>query len=286
MDPFRVLKIGIAVNIALSLIKIITGAIYSSIGLTSDGIHSLSDVVGTAIGYIGVKLSSKPPDRTHPFGHSRFEPLFAFIIGIILMLSAYEIGKEALRRIWLAESIEVNEIMLGIAVFSIFSKELLTQYTLKAGKLHKNQILIADAYHHRSDVLSSIAVLAGLLLQKFGFIYGDSIAGIFVAILIAKMAYEIMEKNIHYLTGLSADEKTIEEIVRRAKSVEGVEGVHDVRAHYVGTHLQVDIHVDVSGRKTLKEAHDIGLKVKEKLKEIEEIGEVFVHIDAYDDRKT
>ncbi|AIY90623.1 cation diffusion facilitator family transporter [Geoglobus acetivorans] len=279
MNPYRVLAVGIVANIGIAAIKIITGILYSSLALISDGIHSISDILGTSIGYIGVRISSKPPDKTHPFGHSRFEPLFAFIIGVILILTAYEIGREALKRISSAEFIQVNEIMLGVVIFSIVSKEALTQYTLRAGKRLNNQILIADAYHHRSDVLSSIAVLAGLLFQKFGFIYGDSLAGIAVAAMIAKAAFEIMEKNIHYLTGMCPAEETLEKIKDAAESVDGVEGIHDLRAHYVGKDLQVDIHIEVSEDKTLKEAHDIGTEVKKRLREIEEVGEAFVHID-------
>ncbi|WP_457753023.1 cation diffusion facilitator family transporter [Thermococcus sp.] len=278
-EVYKPIWISIIGNVLLALLKIVVGFIYSSLALVSDGVHSLSDVVTSVIGLIGIRISSKPPDRSHPFGHSRFEPLFAFFMGLILLLVAYEIARDSIGRVLEGSSIEVNSIMLGVAVFSIIFKEGMTQYTLWVGKKLDNQILIADAYHHRSDVLSTIAVLIGLLAEKFGFRYGDSLAGLIVAIFIAKVALEIVMRNVNYLTGTSPPFEICEKIEKIALSVDNVVGVHDLRAHYVGPKLHVELHIEVLPNLTLKEAHDVSEEVKRRIEELEEVEMAFVHVD-------
>ncbi|ADT84912.1 cation diffusion facilitator family transporter [Thermococcus barophilus] len=278
-EVYKPIWFSIIGNVLLALLKIAVGFMYSSLALISDGVHSLSDVVTSIIGFIGIRISSKPPDRSHPFGHSRFEPLFAFFMGLALLLVAYEIARDSIGRVLEGTSIEVNSIMLGVAVFSIIFKEGMTQYTLWVGKKLNNQILIADAYHHRSDVLSTIAVLIGLLAEKFGFRYGDSLAGLIVAIFIAKVALEIVMRNVNYLTGTSPPFEICERIKKIALSVDNVVGVHDLRAHYVGPKLHVELHIEVPPNLTLKEAHDVSEEVKRRIEELEEVEMAFVHVD-------
>ncbi len=278
-EVYRPLIASILGNVLLAILKVFVGFLYSSLALISDGIHSLSDVVTSIVGYFGVKIASKPADKTHPFGHSRFESLFAFFIGILLFLVAYEIARDALKRIFSGHVIEVNSVMLAVVVISIVSKEAMTQYALRVGKKLNNQILVADAYHHRSDALSSVAVLIGLLLQRLGFTYGDALAGLVVALLVGKAAAEIVFKNVNYLTGTSPPFELCEKIKETALSVEGVVGVHDLRAHYVGTKLHVELHIEVPPHITLKEAHDISEEVKRKIEDLDEVEAAFVHVD-------
>ncbi|WP_456394876.1 cation diffusion facilitator family transporter [Thermococcus sp.] len=266
-------------NVFLAAVKIAAGLAYSSLALISDGVHSLSDVVTSIIGLIGIRISSRPPDKNHPFGHSRFEPLFAFFMGLALLLVAYEIGRDSLGRMMEGRAIEVNSIMLGVAVFSIAFKEFMTRYALNVGRKLNNQILIADAYHHRSDVLSTIAVLFGLLTEKFGFRYGDSLAGLTVALLIAKVALEIVTRNINFLTGTSAPSEVCERIKKTALGVEGVVGVHDLRTHYVGPKLHVELHIEVPPGLDLKKAHDISEEVKRRIERLDAVDTAFVHVD-------
>ena len=278
-SAYKPLMVSIFGNILLAILKIAIGFIYSSLALMSDGVHSLSDVITSIIGYFGVKIASKPADKSHPFGHSRFEPLFAFFIGMALFLVAYEIGRDSLERMLSSYVLEVNALMLGVTVVSILSKEAMTRYSLKVGRKLNNQILIADAYHHRSDALSSVAVLIGLLLQKFGFSYGDALAGFMVALLIGKVAVEVVLKNVSYLTGTSPPFELCERIKETTLSVKGVEGVHDLRAHYVGPKLHVELHIEVSPKLTLKEAHDISEEVKNRIENLDEVEIAFVHVD-------
>ena len=266
-------------NVLLALLKLAVGFIYSSIALISDGVHSLSDVVTSVIGYAGIRISSKPPDESHPFGHSRFEPLVAFLIGEALLIVAYEIGRDSVYRIIHGGLIEVNSIMLGVTVLSILAKEAMFRYSIHVGRRLDSQILIADAYHHRSDALSSLAVLVGLSLQRLGFEYGDALAGLVVALFLVKVSLEIVLENVGYLTGKAPPFEVCDEIRNRAMSVPNVLGVHDLRAHYVGNRLHVELHIEVPPELSLKEAHDASEEVKRRIEELPEVERAFVHVD-------
>ncbi|NJE43024.1 cation diffusion facilitator family transporter [Thermococcus sp. GR6] len=278
-EIYKPLWVSIIGNVLLAFIKLIVGFLYSSIALMSDGVHSLSDVVTSVIGYLGIKISSKPPDRSHPFGHSRFEPLVAFLIGEALIIVAYEIGRDAVGRMLRGEVIEVNSVMLAVTILSILTKEAMFRYSVHVGRKLNSQILVADAYHHRSDALSSVAVLAGLETQKLGFQYGDSLAGLIVTLFLVKVSLDIILENVGYLTGQAPPFEVCEEIKRRALSVSNVLGVHDLRAHYVGSKLHVELHIEVPPELTLKEAHDISEEVRERIEEIEDVDRAFVHVD-------
>jgi len=278
-EIYRPIWVSIIGNVLLAVVKLVVGFLYSSIALISDGVHSLSDVITSVAGYFGIKVASKPPDKDHPFGHSRFEPLVAFLIGEALLLVAYEIGRDSLMRLLHGESIEVNGIMLGVTLLSILAKEAMFRYSVYIGRKLNSQILIADAYHHRSDVLSSVAVLIGLVLQRFGFSRGDALAGLVVAVFLVKVSFEIILENVGYLTGKAPSFEICEEIKRRAMSVPNVLGIHDLRAHYVGSRLHVELHVEVPPDLSLKEAHDVSEEVKRKIEEIPEVDRVFVHVD-------
>ncbi|GAB6136495.1 cation diffusion facilitator family transporter [Thermococcus prieurii] len=278
-EIYKPIWVSIIGNVLLAIMKLSVGFIYSSIALISDGVHSLSDVVTSVAGYFGIKVASKPPDKDHPFGHSRFEPLVALLIGEALLVVAYEIGRDSVERLLHGEHITVNSIMLGVTVVSILAKELMFRYSVYVGRKLNSQILIADAYHHRSDVLSSVAVLVGLGLQKFGFQYGDALAGLVVAVFLVKVSFEIILENVGYLTGRAPSFEICEEIKRRALSVPNVLGIHDLRAHYVGNKLHVELHIEVPPGLSLKEAHDVSEEVKKRIEEIPEVERVFVHVD-------
>ncbi|ASJ08237.1 transporter [Thermococcus siculi] len=278
-EIYRPIWLSIIGNVLLAALKLAVGFLYSSIALISDGVHSLSDVVTSVIGYAGIRISSKPPDKSHPFGHSRFEPLVAFLIGEALLIVAYEIGRDAVYRILHGGAIEVNSLMLGVTVLSILVKELMFRYSVHVGRKLNSQILIADAYHHRSDSLSSLAVLIGLGAQRIGFEYGDALAGLVVALFLLKVSLDIILQNVGYLTGQAPSFEVCEKIKGRALGVPNVLGVHDLRAHYVGNKLHVELHIEVPPGISLKEAHDASEEVKKRIEELPEVEVAFVHVD-------
>ncbi|WP_297070255.1 cation diffusion facilitator family transporter [Thermococcus sp.] len=278
-EVYRPIWLSIVGNIILSLAKLAVGFLYSSIALVSDGVHSLSDVLTSVVGYFGIRVSSRPPDKSHPFGHSRFEPLVAFLIAEALLVVAYEIGRDAFFRLRHEIPLDVNGLMLGVAVVSILAKEGMFRYSAHVGRKLNSQILIADAYHHRSDALSSLAVLVGLVAQRFGFEYGDSLAGLVVVIFLLKVSFGIILQNVGYLTGQAPSFEVCEEIRNRALGVPNVLGVRDLRAHYVGNKLHVELHIEVPQELTLRGAHDISHEVKKRIEELPEVGVAFVHVD-------
>ena len=278
-EIYKPIWLSIIGNVLLAVVKLVVGFLYSSIALISDGVHSLSDVITSVVGYFGIRVSSKPADRSHPFGHSRFEPLVAFLIGEALLIVAYEIARDSVERLLGGETLEVNMIMLGVTMVSIIAKEGMFRYSVHVGRKLNSQILIADAYHHRSDVLSSVAVLIGLLLQKFGFSRGDALAGLVVAVFLVKVSFEIILENVGYLTGRAPPFEICDEIKKRALSVPNVLGIHDLRAHYVGSKLHVELHIEVPDGLDLKEAHDISEEVKRRIEEMPEVDVAFIHVD-------
>ena len=276
---YKPVWVSILGNVLLAAMKLIVGVAYSSIALISDGVHSLSDVVTSVGGYFGIKVSQKPADAGHPFGHSRFEPLVAFIMGEVLLVVAYGIARDAVLRILHPVAETVNVLMICVAVVSIASKEGMFRYSYSVGRRLNNQILIADSYHHRSDALSSVAVLIGLLAQRLGFQYGDAVAALLVTAFLVKVSIDIIMTNVKYLTGSSPSKDTCREILSRALSVDGVKGVHDLRAHYVGTKLHVELHIEVPPGTDLKRAHDIAEEVKRRVETIDDVEVAFVHVD-------
>ncbi|WP_423792049.1 cation diffusion facilitator family transporter [Methanocaldococcus indicus] len=273
------LIVSIFGNIVLSVIKIFVGYIYNSISLISDGFHSLSDVITSIIGYYGIKISQMPEDENHPYGHSRFETLFSLIIGLALLLTGFELLKMSIDKIINIGTVEVNAIVLGVAILSIIIKELMTQYSLYIGRKYNNSILIADAYHHRSDVLSTIVVLVGLILEKFGFIYGDGLAGVIVSLMVAKAAIDICKDSIDKLTGKSPSNEILNKIKETVLKIDGVKGYHDLKAHYVGPDIFVEIHVEVDKDLSAKELHDLETKITKEIENIKGIKRAYVHLD-------
>ncbi|CAB49593.1 cation diffusion facilitator family transporter [Pyrococcus abyssi] len=278
-EELKPLIVSIIGNTVLGVVKLVVGLFNLSIALISDGIHSLSDTVTSVVGFVGVKLSKKPPDESHPFGHSRFEPLFAFFMGELLIVVAYEIARDSLGRMLSRETIRLTPTMVIVALLSILVKELMTRYALSVGKRLDNKIIIADAYHHRSDVLSTIVVLVGFGLQRLGIWFGDALAGFVVALFVGKVGVEILLENVNYLTGRAPPYEVCKKIEEVARSVDGVLGVHDLRAHYVGTKLHVELHIEVSPETSLKKAHDISEEVKRKVESLPEVSEAFIHVD-------
>ncbi len=273
------LWLSIVGNVVLSLVKLAVGVAYGSVALVSDGVHSLSDVLTSIIGLWGLRVSLKPPDSSHPFGHARFEPLVAFMLGEILLLVSYEIGKEAILQIFHKTQREVNFVLIYVAGISIIAKEVMARYALYVGKRYNNQILIADAYHHRSDALSSVVVVVGLLAQKLGFSYGDALAALIVAIMLVKLSWDIMRKNVKFLTGEAPPCEILDRIKREVLKHPNVVGVHNLRAHYVGTNLHVQVHIEVPSECSLEKAHSIEKDIEKAIESLDVVDKAFVHVD-------
>lgn len=285
----RTSLVGAAVNLVLSLLKIGAGILGQSYALIVDGIHSLSDLLSDLLVWIAGRQASQAPDQEHPYGHARFETVATLVLGAILGAVAIGIAWDAVERLFRTETLlRPGPIALVAALASILTKEWLYWYTLGYAKRVRSEMLRANAWHHRSDAISSIVVLVGIAGTLVGLAYLDAIAAILVCLMIAKIAWDLIWEALRELvdTGLQAERlAAVRDLIQ---SVGGVRDLHLLRTRKHGGSVTVDVHVLLIDPKvSVSEGHMISLAVEERLKaEIDEINDVTVHIDPEDDERT
>ncbi len=266
-------------NIVLAILKAGFGYIIGSYALIADGFHSVSDIVTTVVVLIAINVSSKPPDKRHPYGHGQAEPIAAKILGIILIFTG------GLLVVNTAQNFYRGQHQLGltgfwIAIFSIIVKEIMFRYTYRVGEETDNQALIADAWHHRSDAVSSIAAAIGIMGSYLGYEIFDPLAGIIVALMIARVGWKVTLDAINSLMIAAPSDKKLSEIEQMVLSVMGVERVAELKAHYNGVDLYIDLKILVDYSITVLEGHQIASEVKKKIiDEFPEASEVLIHVD-------
>jgi len=277
--------IGAIVNTILSVVKIIVGVIGQSQSLIADGIHSVSDLVSDALVYITARKSHHAPDAEHPYGHGRFETMATMALGGFLILVATGIVWDAFARMLSPEKLlEPSAITMIAAGFSILANEGLFQYTLRIGRNVKSNLLIANAWHHRSDAVSSIVVLVGIVGTMSGLPYLDAVAAIGVGVMVGKIGWDLGWGAAQELVDLGLSDERIALIKQIIHSIDGAEDFHMLRTRSLGGHAAVDVHVLVSPWLSVSEGHMISLMVEQRLKaELEEIEDVTIHIDVEDD---
>ncbi|MCM3712687.1 cation diffusion facilitator family transporter [Halalkalibacter oceani] len=282
--------VGIVGNVILAIIKAVVGIMANSRALIADAVHSASDVVGSVVVLIGVRAAKLPPDQDHPYGHGKAESVAAIIVSVLLFLVGFEIALSAGRSFF--EPVEVPKVLAIYAVlFSIFAKELMFRYKYHLGKTYKSDALMTDAWHHRSDVFSSIAALIGIgaallgdYLQISWLVYGDAAASAFVAFLIGKMAWSLGKQSIHNALDHVLHEEDTVEMKRAASNVDGVLNIDEFFAREHGHYVIIDIKVAVNPDISVEEGHTIGKKVKERLLEEKYVQDVLVHINPYKEK--
>ncbi len=284
-EALKVSKITIVINVVLSIIKLIAGIIAHSSAMISDAIHSASDVVSTVIVIIGVKLSNKESDKTHPYGHERFECVASIILSTILIITGVGIGITGFEKIISGEYknfVIPGVIALIAAVISIIVKEAMYWYTRSVAKKINSGALMADAWHHRSDSLSSIGSFIGILGARFGYLILDSIASIVIAIFIIKAGAEIFIETIRKMTDEACDEKTVNKIYEVINKQTGVMRIDEVKTRKFGNKIYVDVEISADGEKTLTETHEIAEKIHKSIEEeIEFVKHCMVHVNPY-----
>jgi len=266
----RVTLVGTAVNIILTVGKIAAGIVGRSSAMVSDGIHSLSDLVSDIIVLVFVRISSQGKDEDHDFGHGKFETLATLMVAVLLLVVAGKMiwsgVEDIIAVINGAELLPPSMIAFAAAVISIVSKELLYHYTVKVGKKVDSPVVIANAWHHRTDAFSSIGSMIGiggaiLLGNKFTIL--DPIAGCIIAIMIIVSAIQIAMPAIRELLDVSLPKQMEDEIENLAHSVKGVENIHCLKTHRNGPSIIIEAHLVVDPNITVVEAHDISTEVEE-----------------------
>lgn len=279
----RVSIITVIVNILLSVIKIIVGTIGFSSAIVADGIHSLSDVFTTIIAFLGVIMSAKKADDDHQYGHEKFEPVMSKILATVLIITAAFIGYKGIVNINNVENLVTpSKLNLIVAIISIITKEWMYRYTIVASVQINSSALRADAWHHRSDAMSSVGSLIGVGGAIFGVTILDPIASIVIAMIILKVAVEIYLKSIDEIMDKAANEETINRINELIMSVEGVLSVDELLTRQHVAFLYVDVEIGVKGELSLWESHEIAEKVHHLIEEkIESVKHCMVHVNPY-----
>ncbi len=275
-------RVSILANAFLSVFKLIAGILGRSGAMISDAVHSFSDVFSTIIVMIGMYFSGREADETHPYGHDRFESVASVVLSAILIITAYGIGRTGVQAIMNgAQNTPVpGMIALVAAIVSILVKEAMFHYTKAGAKKIKSDALMADAWHHRSDALSSIGSLIGIGGAMLGYKILDPIASLVICLFILKAAYEILISAVDKMVDKAVDEETMEQIRSIILEEPGVLAIDDIKTRKFGSGFYVDIEIAADGSQTLTEAHDIAEAVHDRLEEeMSAIMHVMVHVN-------
>jgi cation diffusion facilitator family transporter len=249
--------IGIVTNLALSVVKVVVGYLAGSLALVADGVHSFSDLTTDAVVLIGLWLGSKKADRSHPYGHGRAETFSAGLIAVILVLVGGAMIYYATISIAEDKTNVPRFAVLIAAVVSIVSKEWLYRITRRAAVESHSPSLYANAWHHRSDALSSIAVAIGFISLLFGFGHGDQVAAIAVGLMIAWVGVRLIGDTLQELTEGAVDQDTIEHVQRIINGNSAVRQWHQLRTRMVGREIFLDVHILVDPNLNVAAAHEI-----------------------------
>lgn len=279
----RVSAVSIIGNIALSVFKMLAGILARSGAMISDAVHSASDVFSTIIVIIGVKLSAKASDDDHPYGHERLECVAAIVLAVILLISGLFIGYTALQNLMPenAQKLAVPGVLALIAAaVSIIGKEAMYWYTRFYAKRLDSGALMADAWHHRSDALSSVAALIGIAGARMGLPRLDAVASLAICLFIGKVAYDIFKDAIDKMVDRSCSEETEREIAACALEQEGVLGIDLIQTRLFGNKIYVDIEIRADATITLEHSHEIAHQVHNAIEEkFEKVKHIMVHVN-------
>lgn len=278
---------SIAVNLMLSIFKLIAGLMASSGAMISDAIHSASDVFSTIIVIIGVKISGKASDEDHPYGHDRFECVASIILAILLGVTGVGIGLTGVQKLTAGhyDTLAVPGVLaLAAAVISIVVKEIMYWYTRNAAKKINSGALMADAWHHRSDAMSSVGAFVGIFGARMGFPILDPLASVVICLLIVKASVDIFRDAIDKMVDRSCDEKTEKEMRETILKVDGVKRIDLLQTRLFGSKMYVDIEIAADGAQTLDAAHEIAEKVHHAIEEtFTEVKHCMVHVNPIHD---
>lgn len=282
-EGMKVSVISIIGNVFLFIFKFIAGIIGKSNAMISDSIHSLSDVLSTIVVMIGLKLASKKEDVSHPYGHERIECVASFILAIFLFITGLGIGWMGIKTIFFENYSEIKTptlIALIAAIISIITKEAMYWYTRSVAKKIKSDALMADAWHHRSDALSSIGSLIGIGGAMMGFKLLDSIASIIICLCIIKVSYDIFMDSVDKMVDKACNSDFINKICDLVLSTNGVLNIDLIKTRLFGNKIYIDLEIAANQDLTLKEAHKIAQEVHDKIENnYEDVKHCMVHVN-------
>jgi cation diffusion facilitator family transporter len=280
----RVTYTGILVNILLAGAQVISGFFAHSQALIADGMHTLADLLSDFVVLFAAQHAAKAADEDHPYGHGRFETLTSIFLGIALIGVALGIGYRGILSIANPTEQTIEPYALFFALLAILSKEFLYRYTIKAAREIKSTLLESNALHHRSDVFSSIVVIAGVGAQLSGAPHMDALAAIIVAVMISLMGLHLVKKSFAELIDTSLDQELLDKVKQHILNTGGVVAIHSLRSRSMGGMGYIDTEIRVNPRLSVSEAHYISLHLEQSVKKnFTEISDITVHIDPVAD---
>ena len=282
-EAMKVSTVSIVVNVLLSLFKLLAGVIAHSGAMISDAIHSASDVFSTIIVMVGIHLAGRKSDKEHPYGHERMECVAAIVLATVLAVTGLGIGWAAIQSI-AKESTGVvvvpGVLALVAAVVSILTKEGMFLYTRFHAKKIDSSSLMADAWHHRSDALSSVGALVGIAASRMGYPLMDPLASLVICVFIEKAALDIFKDAINKMVDKACDEDTEQAIRECAEKQPGVIRVDMLKTRVFGNKIYVDLEIGADGNETLRDAHAVAERVHDHIeKEIPKVKHIMVHVN-------
>ena len=283
----RVTLWGVLVNVLLASTKLVGGIFGQSHALIADGLHSVSDLASDGMVLLAAKHAGEDADEDHPYGHERFETIATVALGTLLVIVGLGIAYDAILRLISDENILTPDpFTLWIAAFSILSNEALYHYTKHVGNNIRSKLLIANAWHHRSDAISSIVVFIGIAGTQLDMPKLDAYAAIVVALMIAKIGIELGYHSMQELVDKGLDPETVQKVREKILEHEDVRHLHMLRSRTMGHKALVDVHIEVAPKLSVSEGHHISETVEKSLMDnFEEINDVTVHIDPEDDEQ-
>ena len=273
-EIYKVTLVGSVSNVALLTFKFIAGILGHSSAMIADAVHSLSDFITDVVVLVFVSISAKPRDKSHDYGHGKFETIASFLIGLALVAAATGIIVSGVLKLvawWGGDDLAApGWIALWAALLSILIKELLYQYTVRKGRKYNSQVVIANAWHHRSDAFSSIGTAVGIggaiwLGQRWTVL--DPLASIVVGLMLVKVAWELLKISIGELTECSLSAETEQEIMTIIQSFDDVQEPHNLRTRRIGSRIAIEAHVRMDGSLPLEIVHERATTIEQKLKE-------------------
>lgn len=270
--------VSIIGNSVLFIVKLIMGVLANSISLIADSVHTLSDVLTSIVVLVGFKLSGRPADKEHPFGHGRIESIATLIIAVLLILVGINFCTASIKRLINPPTVAGSYFAAMVMVISAGAKEWMARFSFNLGKKIESSALIADGWHHRSDAYASLLVAVAIIGAHFGFFSLDAAFGILVSLLIIIVGAQLLKSSSSYLIGEIPKNEFIEKIKRLAMDVPGVNGVHDILVHSYGERNIISLHIEVAKNLPLAQAHSLAETVENKIASSLNAS-VVVHVD-------
>lgn len=272
--------VSVAVNIVLTVVQVVVGTLAKSQALVADGLHSLSDLLADFVALIAARHSRKAADTDHPYGHRRYENAASLVLGVLLLVVGAGMVFSAIKKFENPAAIPVvHQAALWVALFTLAAKEGLFRYMLAVAKKAHSSMLVANAWHARSDAASSLVVAVGIVGNLMGYPILDPIAALMVGLMVGRIGWKFSWQALQDLMDAAADDETVMAIKNTILTQTGVIGLHDLRTRKMGDEIIVDVHIEVDDRLSVVEGHNIAVLVRRAVMDAYPVLDVMVHVD-------